>query len=331
MKLSIIVTVYNGEQYLARCIDSLLKQKLEDYEIVIINDGSTDASDSIIQQYQATYPDKICYLAKENGGVSTARNEGIKVSRGEYITYVDCDDYVEENCYRRLYEIAKKKDYDIVIYDMMVVDEKSKRYCEARDGLKEGEISPNEYVLTIPSPCNKIMKRKLFVDHAITFPEGMIYEDFAVIPTLANNACNIYYTKSPYYFYFQSASSIMRNEEYKEKYVDIFKAVKYLANHLERPRFDMEIEFLYYLYILVEASLYFYHYGKEEYLQVTADRMKKEFPNWRKNPYIRKDNRKRKLYAYLFYHKKYTLLKTMQVIKNKFRRTTNDKKNKRIN
>lgn len=325
MKLSVIITVYNGEKYLRRCLDSAISQKLEEYEIVVVNDGSTDASESIIEEYYHQYPHLIHYIKQKNRGVSSARNTGIKESKGEYVTYIDCDDYIQEDIYGSLLKIAKQGNYDIVVFDLLIEEGQKKKYCQASQKKESGEMTRQEYVLSVPSPCNKLMKRKLFTNSQITFPEGMLYEDFATIPTLANEAQRIYYEKKPYYYYFQSEGSIMRNGTYKESYVDIFKAVTILHNNLKKQDFQKEIEFLYYLYILVEASLYFYQFGKEEYLVLTANKIKQEFPNWRKNPYVKKDSFKRKLYANLFYYKQYKLLKLAQAIKNKIRRKANDK------
>ena len=108
-KLSIIITVYNKEKYISRCIESALNQNIDNYEIIIVNDGSTDNSHNIIKKYVEKYPDKINYINKENGGVSSARNIGLKASKGEFITYIDGDDYANINSYDEVYNIAYKR------------------------------------------------------------------------------------------------------------------------------------------------------------------------------------------------------------------------------
>ena len=102
MKVSIIVPVYNVEPYLNKCLDSLVKQTLEDIEIIIVNDNSPDNSEQIILEYKEKYPDKIVYIKKENGGVSSARNAGLEVARGEYIGFLDGDDYVSLDMFKTL-------------------------------------------------------------------------------------------------------------------------------------------------------------------------------------------------------------------------------------
>ena len=105
-KVSVIIPVYNTEQYLNKCLDSLVNQTLKDIEIILINDGSTDNSQNIIDEYSAKYPDKIKSFIKENGGQATARNLGITKATGEYIGFVDSDDWIELNMYEELYNKA---------------------------------------------------------------------------------------------------------------------------------------------------------------------------------------------------------------------------------
>ena len=116
-KVSIIVPVYNVEKYIDKCLDSLVNQTLKDIQIIIVNDGSKDDSIKIIKEYQEKYGNKIKYLEKENGGLSDARNYGIPYAEGEYIAFLDSDDYIEKNAYEEMYNIAKKEEADMVECD----------------------------------------------------------------------------------------------------------------------------------------------------------------------------------------------------------------------
>ena len=120
-KVSVVVPVYNVDKYLERCLDSLVYQTLKDIEIVIVNDGSTDKSAEIIKKYVQSYPNKVFAFEKENGGLSDARNFGIKKCHGNYIGFVDSDDYVSLDMFKKLYEKAISKDFDITVCDVRLV------------------------------------------------------------------------------------------------------------------------------------------------------------------------------------------------------------------
>ena len=120
MKVSVIVPVYNVEKYLAKCLDSLINQEFFNYEIIVVNDGSTDNSQEIIEEYAKRY-DIIKDVFKKNGGLSSARNYGLEKASGKYITFVDSDDYVDENMYLKMYEKAKSGNFDIVTSDINYV------------------------------------------------------------------------------------------------------------------------------------------------------------------------------------------------------------------
>lgn len=118
IKVSIVVPVYNVEKYLKKCLDSLVRQTLEEIEIILVNDASPDKSDIIMEQFRERYPDKIkCIYLKENLSQGGARNQGIKIATGEYITFVDSDDYVDVTMCEQLYKKAEETGSDIVICD----------------------------------------------------------------------------------------------------------------------------------------------------------------------------------------------------------------------
>ena len=118
MKISVIVPVYNVELYLSKCLDSLVHQTIESIEIIVVNDGSTDNSQKIIDEYKTKYPNKIKSYIKSNGGLSDARNYGIDKANGQYIGFVDSDDYVEINMFEKMYNKAISQNFDIVVCDV---------------------------------------------------------------------------------------------------------------------------------------------------------------------------------------------------------------------
>lgn len=128
-EISVIVPIYNVEKQLNRCIESLLKQKIQQIQIILVNDGSTDNSGKIAKEYAKKFPDKILYLEKENGGLSDARNYGIKHATGEYLAFVDSDDYISDNLYTDL-EKYLKQDYDMIKFKIEKVDESGNKISE---------------------------------------------------------------------------------------------------------------------------------------------------------------------------------------------------------
>lgn len=175
-----IVPVYNTEKYLAKCLDSLVNQSLDDIEIIAIDDGATDKSGEILDRYAELYPSKVVVRHKENGGQASARNMALRLCTGEYIGFLDSDDYVKSDMFQKLYEKAKNCNADYV-------------GCAYTDLLeqKNTNVVLKEYVGNKPCTTNREMflggakvspfinfyKRELITDNDIFFPEGMIYED----------------------------------------------------------------------------------------------------------------------------------------------------------
>ena len=119
MKLSVIIPVYNTKNYIKECLDSVLNQTLEEIEIIVVDDGSTDGSADIIKEYAQNHPQKIKAFFKENGGQATARNLALQKSNGEYLGFVDSDDWIDSDMYEKMYKTAKEENADIVICDMV--------------------------------------------------------------------------------------------------------------------------------------------------------------------------------------------------------------------
>ena len=195
IKVSVIIPVYNVEIYIEKCINSLINQTLKEIEFIFVNDGSPDNSVSIIKKYQKK-DKRIKLLEKENGGQASARNLGMKHAKGEYIAFVDSDDYVKENMYELMYNRAKKDNLDIVMCENYLVY--NDRIEEKKNSITENDeqiITPEKYITLSPSPCNKIIKKEYIEKCKFTFPEGIIYEDLASIPLLGLNNPKIVYIK----------------------------------------------------------------------------------------------------------------------------------------
>lgn len=206
IKVSVIVPIYNVEQYLERCLESLVNQTLEEIQIILVNDGSPDNSQVIIDKYVEKYPEKVIGLKKENGGLSDARNYGIPYAKGEYIGFVDSDDYLDVTMYEKLYEKAKETDSDIVTCGYYGIDEEadSYRYFQRGNMVQYGmslHDNPKLLYTNAPYAWNKLYRKELFLETGIRFPKGKIYEDIATIYPLMLYANRISKVDEALYYY----------------------------------------------------------------------------------------------------------------------------------
>ena len=217
-KISIIVPVYNVEIYIDKCLKTLTEQTLRDIEIIIVNDGSLDKSEEIIEKYVKENPTIIKYYEKENGGLSSARNYGLEYATGEYIAFLDSDDYVETNMYEEMYNLAKKENADMVECDFIWEWEYGKKIFD-----KRREYKTKEEMMKKPRVVawNKIYKRKIINKYKIRFPEGLIYEDMEFFYKLLPHLNKISYINKYFVHYTQREDSITNKQT--QKVEDIFK------------------------------------------------------------------------------------------------------------
>ena len=190
MRYSVIIPVYNAEGTLRRCLDSLINRRFSDYELLLINDGSTDNSDAICREYADTYS-CIRYFVKENGGVSSARNLGLEQAKGEYILFVDSDDYVSENYFASLSDALENAAADLLLFGYRNFGGVSTEwdtgvfYEETESGVaKRISFAMRQYLFS--SLCSKAFKRKIVKQHNIRFASDLVIgEDQAFIFTFA--------------------------------------------------------------------------------------------------------------------------------------------------
>lgn len=189
VKVSIIVPVYNTAKYLSMCIESLINQTLKDIEIILINDGSTDESESIIKKYKDK---RIKYISKKNEGIGKTRNLGIEESNGEYLAFIDSDDYIEPNFCEVMYNKAIKDECDIVICDYYKdINERLEEVKFA--SFKDTNLKENPEIINLINlgPCNKIYKKDLFKNQKNRFVENLKYEDAPFVCRLLLSAKKI--------------------------------------------------------------------------------------------------------------------------------------------
>ena len=236
MKLSIIVPVYKARRYLQNCIESILQQTYTDYELILVDDGSPDGCGSVCDRY-ALECDKVKVIHKKNGGLSSARNAGIAVAKGEYITFVDADDIVASGTYYyNMRILLANPDIDIIEYPV------NKHYESPQSEIisfKPEKVTDNGNIFidwikrkgyTHSYACNKIYRTDLFA--FIRFPEGETFEDLYTTPMLYESSECVYYSDCGFYYYIDRKESISNNHTFKNHYfvyrnmVDLYKKVK---------------------------------------------------------------------------------------------------------
>lgn len=230
MKVSVIVPVYNMSKYLAKCLDSLLAQTLEDLEIIVVNDGSTDNSQEIIDEY-VQKSEKIKAFEKPNGGLSDARNFGLEKAVGQYIGFVDSDDFVSAEMFEKMYEKAVKHQAEIVLCDLEKVNEKGEAFRDLPQSPQLPEKIELEKDFRIFGEmacfaCNKLFKKELFQNHK--FMKGIHFEDIELIPKLVLNSKIIAKINEPFYKYFEREDSITRT--HTAKGFDMFLAIESVSS-----------------------------------------------------------------------------------------------------
>ena len=215
IKVSIIVPIYNVEKQLAKCLDSLLNQTLKDIQIILVNDGSEDSSAEIAKKYVVKDPDRVLYFEKANGGLSDARNYGLKYATGEYISFVDSDDYITENLYTDLLPYMEQK-YDMIKFKIAKVDEQGnvleKNYTplfEEKSGEEAFDILYKADVMTEVA-WGYLYKRDFFRRNKFEFTKGKYHEDFGLIPLILLKADKVASVDVFGYNYVQTQKSITR-------------------------------------------------------------------------------------------------------------------------
>lgn len=223
-KISVIVPVYNVERYIERCLNSLVKQTMDDIEIIVVNDGSPDNSQDIIDRFVEKYPEKIISFIVPNGGVSKARNIGIDKASGEYIGFVDSDDFVDITMYEQMYNKAKQDDADIVVSGY------AKLYGRTTIDFNIGNMevfgkpfaeSPDMIIKGVPYIWNKIFKRSMIEEHKLRFEPYRIFEDLLFTYKNYLYANKISKVDRALYYYRNIREGSVTNE-FSEKFFDIF-------------------------------------------------------------------------------------------------------------
>lgn len=230
--ISIIVPIYNVDQYLDKCINSIINQTYKNIEIILIDDGSTDNSLTICNNY-SKQDSRIKVIHKENGGLSDARNKGIEIAKGEYITFIDSDDYVDLDYVEILYNTITKYEADIsisthrILFPNKTVDKYTfEEYVSTKEEILD-KLLYDDGIDT--SAWGKLYKKFLFKD--IRFPKGRLFEDAATTYKLIDNANKIAVYSKPTYNYVIRENSIS-NVGFSEKKLDLIKSTQEMTDYI---------------------------------------------------------------------------------------------------
>lgn len=235
-KISVIIPVYNTEKYIEKCLDSIYNQKMKDIEIIIVNDGSKDNSDTIIQKWIEKNKEniQIKYLKKENGGLSDSRNFAIPYVTGEYISFIDSDDYIDKNLYSNLEKYMNEK-IDLIKFKMQTVDEKGEilekidgpvfEKCTGEEGYEK--LCTNDKFLD--PACIYLYRTEFYKENNFKYKLGAYHEDFGLTSLIILKAKSFVSTNEYGYYYLQTNNSITRNSNYEKE----IKKAKDLINHYD--------------------------------------------------------------------------------------------------
>ncbi|MEG2437645.1 MAG: glycosyltransferase, partial [Cetobacterium sp.] len=219
MELTIIVPVYNVEQYLRECLDSIYQIKNIKYEVILVNDGSTDSSYKILEEYKNRYSEITKVVDKENGGLSSARNVGIKEAKGEYISFIDSDDIISPIEFEEFFKEGQKLDLDVMVGNMRYLsDGKIGEPLFRSQDIKDFTVGKGtKFFLTLfdGNKCfreevvDDIYKRDFICENKLYFHDNLIHEDSYFTPMVYLKAKRIKYIDIAFYYYRQRSGSIM--------------------------------------------------------------------------------------------------------------------------
>lgn len=295
MKLSVIVPVYKAEKYLRECVDSILAQTMSDLELILINDGSPDDSQSIIDEYVSAFPDKVRTLTVDNGGQGRARNFGIDMAKGDYLSFIDSDDYLEKNAFELMLNAAEKENADIVVCDM------EKRWDDGRCEYVKAALQEHP-LASAGSSSNKLFRRSLVGD--IRFPTGVWYEDFEFSAKLLMLSRKTVFVDKPLYIYRCGQESTMNNNN-SLKNLDIITVMENIRAFSEKCLDRDGYEFMLLNHVLLDSVKRIAMQSgedKKEIIKKLRQYVRDNIPKLSECKSYQKESRNRRIVMRLNYH-----------------------------
>ena len=309
-KVSIIIPCYNVSKYINKCIDSVLNSTLKDIEVIVINDGSKDNTLDLLKEYK---DDRLIIIDKKNEGVAAARNDGLKKATGEYISFIDSDDYIDENMYSDMYNKAKKNNLDLIACDALLIYPNENRVVKSNitDKSTKEELMIDAYAVT----WNKLYRKEILKD--LTFTKGInLCEDVEFLYKVYSKINRVGSIYKAYYNYIQRPNSL--TYVYDEKIYHVIKAMDNVLEYYKKNNiFDKYYDELEYTYVRYCYGTFIKRLAKakdkkkfNEGIKFAKEKVKENFPKYKKNKYINAKSGKSKylkhfnsLLATLIYYK----------------------------
>lgn len=240
MKLSVIIPVYNTEKYIEKCLDSIANQTMKDFEILIVNDGSNDNSENIIKEWiKRNETIDVKYLKKENGGLSEARNYGVKRARGEYISFVDSDDYLKKDLYKKL-EKYINQGIDLIKFKMETYDSDGEIIEKMEGPIFEQTTGEDAFSKLctkdkfLEVACVYLYRREFWINENFEYEVGTYHEDFGLTPWVIINAKTVVSTNDFGYCYMQRENSITTNRNPEKEIKKSYDVLKHYDNAIKK-------------------------------------------------------------------------------------------------
>ena len=311
-KASVIVPVYKVEEYLEKCVQSILAQTERDFELILVDDGSPDRCGALCDSLAQTDP-RIRVIHQENQGLGGARNTGIREARGDWLLLVDSDDWIEPKILEKAMEAGLREEADLVMFAFRTVDEQGRELGVFREDMpKERGIALQEHkeaLFTAPCAWNKLYRRSFFQGTGLAYPPRVWYEDLRTTPKLMAKAGRMVFLDEVGYNYLQRQGSIMksanleRNREILDAFDDLLPWFR-KEGLFEAYRRELEYLAVFHVYLTAGVRVALAD-RKSPLLRELAAYVEERFPGWRQNPYLPKLGGKRRLLVSLLQKKWY--------------------------
>ena len=294
MQLSIIIPAWNAEKTLETCLRSVFAQTISDFEVLVINDGSSDRTEDILRDWQARCPDRLLFETVENGGQGRARNLALEKARGEYIGFVDSDDWIEPDMYEKLIAASRENDADLVLCEVT---------AHFPDGSTDQEriYRPDRPMAAAGFANNKLFRREL-LDGVRFAEEKLWYEDLEFTAVAIHRAKKIAHLDESLYHYRRGLPSTMNNRN-AEKNLDLLTVMQHLEDEL-LPDAKDDFDFLVLNHVLLDAMNRVQAMdtpGKRDVLWMMRTWVHEKIPNLSACPSFRQESRNRRIIMRLHY------------------------------
>ena len=318
MKISIITPVYNVEKYICRCIESVINQSYNDYELILIDDGSLDDSGKICDAYSKNNYN-IHTLHQKNCGPGKSRNAGLARATGDYVIFLDSDDFICNNTLEILSKCAKENNYpDAILFDYFMGTEESNVRRSTITGAAEGFVDVKYAILNSSGgSCCKMYKRETIKKNSINFPDLPRKEDFVFNKVALSYCDTVFYIKLHMYFYFNNANSIMHTTAFSE---DNQQSAFAILNEKISLRYKELVNLLKINNYLISALQSIFINGNNiRQIKSFISEFEKDLPNWYKKSKEINLTKETNIYLFLLQKKQYIILKIVLTLRLKIK------------